>query len=72
MRAEGLKREAAELKSDIIAVRRHLHAHAETGFDLRDTLPYVRYKLEKMGYEPKPCCMAGCIGPNLCEKVNRR
>ncbi len=61
MRAEELKREAAELKSDIIAVRRHLHAHAETGFDLRDTLPYVRSELEKMGYEPKPCGRAGLV-----------
>lgn len=61
MKAEELKREAEKLKTDIIADREYLHAHAETGFELKDTLPYVKSELEKMGYEPKPCGKAGLV-----------
>lgn len=61
MKAEELKREAEKLKTDIIADREYLHAHAETGFELKDTLPYVKSELEKMGYEPKLCGKAGLI-----------
>ena len=61
MKAEELKREAEKLKTDIIADREYLHAHAETGFELKDTLPYVKSELEKMGYEPKLCGKAGLV-----------
>lgn len=45
----------------IIENRRFLHSHAETGFDLKQTLAYVKQELEAMGYEPIPCGKAGLI-----------
>ena len=50
MNAEELRREASEIKEEIIANREYLHAHAETGFELKETLPHVKSCLEKMGY----------------------
>jgi hippurate hydrolase len=59
MTGEELLKEARSLREQLIADRRYLHTHAETGFDLTDTLSYVREKLTEMGYEPKPCGKAG-------------
>ncbi len=59
MNAEELRREASEIKEEIIANREYLHAHAETGFELKETLPHVKSCLEKMGYAPKYCGRAG-------------
>lgn len=61
MNTEKLKNEAAALKSEIISHRKYLHAHAETGFALSDTLAYVKSELEKMGYTPQPCGRAGLV-----------
>lgn len=61
MKAEELMREAADMKQDINAWREYLHAHAETGFALTETLAYVKSELEKMGYAPKPCGRAGLV-----------
>ena len=61
MNAEKLKREAAEMSAELIAHRKYLHAHAETGFELKNTLSYVKKELEKMGYAPKPCGKAGLV-----------
>lgn len=61
MKAEDLKREAAEMKADITGNREYLHAHAETGFALENTLAYVKSELEKMGYAPKLCGRAGLV-----------
>lgn len=61
MRAEELIREAAEMKAEITEKRKYLHAHAETGFALDETLPYVKAELEKMGYMPKICGRAGLV-----------
>lgn len=61
MNAENLRREAEALQSELIAHRRFLHAHAETGFDLKETLPYVKKALEDLGYDPKPCGKAGLV-----------
>ena len=61
MRAEELIREAAEMKAEITKKRKYLHAHAETGFALDETLPYVKAELEKMGYMPKICGRAGLV-----------
>ena len=41
--------------------RHFLHMHPETGFDLKETLKYVKKKLEEMGYTPIPCGKAGLI-----------
>lgn len=42
-------------------VRRDLHMHPETGFDLNYTLEKVEGELKAMGYEPKRCGKAGIV-----------
>lgn len=45
----------------VIADRRYLHAHAETGFDLHDTFDYVWKQLKDIGLAPKKCGKCGII-----------
>lgn len=45
----------------IIENRRYLHSHAEIGFELKETLSYVKQELEAMGYKPLSCGKAGLI-----------
>ena len=59
MEAEQLLQQAQAYKEQIIANRRCLHTHAETGFDLKETVAYVKKTLTDMGYEPKECGKAG-------------
>lgn len=48
--------EAAQaLQDQIVTDRRWLHEHPEIGFQLVDTLSYVRGRLEEMGYEVSSC-----------------
>lgn len=61
MKAEQIKKEAEEIKEAVIADRRYLHAHAETGFDLKETVVYVKKELQNMGYEPRECGRAGLV-----------
>lgn len=61
MNAEELKKEAREWKDKIIQQRKYLHAHAETGFALDNTLAYVKAELEKMGCAPQLCGRAGLV-----------
>ena len=53
--------EAKSIQEEILAHRRWLHAHAETGFDLTETKPYVRNALEEMGYSVQECGRAGLL-----------
>lgn len=46
---------AVELKDEIIADRRFIHAHAETGLDLPETKAYVMEKLREYGITPVEC-----------------
>ena len=39
--------------------RRWLHQHPETGFDLQETVAYVRNTLEELGYEVSSCGKCG-------------
>ncbi len=50
---------AREKKEQLVSWRRQLHAHAETGFDLPETLAFVERELRAMGIEPKRCGKAG-------------
>lgn len=62
---DHLLEEAKALHEEMTAHRRWLHAHAETGFGLTETLPYVRQQLENMGYQVRQCGKAGlvtCVG----------
>ena len=51
--------EAKKIRDTLTAHRRVLHEQPETGFDLDNTLAYVRAQLEELGYSPKPCGKAG-------------
>lgn len=59
MLSKQLREEAAQLKEMVIFNRRYLHTHAGTGFDLKDTLAFVKKELTDMGYEPEECGKAG-------------
>lgn len=56
---ELIKCEADGICQEILEHRRWLHAHAETGFDLIETKPYVKNALEHLGYTVKECGKAG-------------
>ena len=56
---DTILQEAQALAPEMIAHRRYLHAHAETGFDTTQTLAYVRDALMEMGYQPERCGKAG-------------
>ena len=53
------KKEALEIKDEVVANRRYLHRNAEGGFDLPNTLAFVSEKLKEMGLEPQKCGRAG-------------
>ncbi|MBQ8280153.1 MAG: amidohydrolase [Roseburia sp.] len=52
---------AKELQPELLEIRRDLHRHPETGFDLTYTKEKVRQELIKMGYEPLECGKAGLV-----------
>ena len=51
MRFDFLK-EAEEIEWELIENRRHIHAHAETGFDVDETVAFVKEKLKDYGLTP--------------------
>ena len=61
MNAEKLLQEAAGLKEKLIQTRHYLHTHPGTGFDIAETVAYVKQELAAMGYEPKECGKAGLV-----------
>lgn len=61
MDSNQIMKEAAELKETIIADRRYLHSHPGTGFDIKETVAYVKKELQDMGYEPVECGRAGLV-----------
>ena len=61
MDANSIMQEVAQLKEEIIENRRFLHSHPGTGFDIQETVDYVKKELEEMGYEPVLCGKAGII-----------
>lgn len=46
-------KEAESIERELIANRRYIHAHAETGFDVAGTVAFVKEKLEEYGLQPK-------------------
>ena len=54
-----LLQEAETYKEELVNTRRYLHIHPETGFDLSDTVAYVKKELIAMGYDPQPCGKSG-------------
>lgn len=61
MTKEQILQEAAALQDEIKAHRLWLHTHAETGFDLTETKPYVKSALTEMGYTVQECGKAGLV-----------
>lgn len=61
MTKEQILQEAGDLQNEVRTHRLWLHRHAETGFDLRETKPYVRKALEEMGYTVSDCGKAGLL-----------
>jgi hippurate hydrolase len=61
MKPEKLLEKAVSLSDTLVSERRHLHMNPETGFDLENTVAYVKKELEDMGYEPVKCGKAGLI-----------
>ena len=55
MEEKALLEQAKECQRQMLADRRYLHKHAETGFDLEDTVAYVAQRLTDMGYSPEKC-----------------
>lgn len=54
-----LLEQAAALSKQLIAIRRELHQHAETGFALTQTKAFVKQKLIELGYTPVECGKCG-------------
>lgn len=61
MTKEQILQEASALQDEIRSHRLWLHTHAETGFDLTETKPYVKSALMKMGYTVQECGKAGLV-----------
>lgn len=61
MTAEQLLEEARQLKETLVFNRRYLHSHPGTGFDLNDTVAFVKKELTDMGYEPRECGRSGIV-----------
>ena len=59
MNGEQFLKGAENYKDKLIKNRRYLHEHPETGFDLTETIAYVKSELTEMGYEVKECGKAG-------------
>ena len=53
------RKEAEEMRDEIIANRRTIHGFAELGLDLPKTARFVMDRLTEYGYEPKLCGRSG-------------
>lgn len=61
MTSEELLQEAEGLADQLVKTRRYLHTHPGTGFDISETVSYVKQELINMGYEPQHCGKAGLV-----------
>lgn len=61
MDTELLIQEAVNIKNSIVEDRRYIHTHGGTGFDIEETVTYVKKQLQDMGYEPENCGKAGVV-----------
>lgn len=59
--AKTFLEEAQAMRETIVRDRRYLHTHPGTGFDIKETVAYVKKELEALGYESKECGKAGLI-----------
>lgn len=61
MTTDQILREAEALRDELLSHRMWLHSHAETGFDLMQTLDHVRNTLEQWGCPVTSCGRAGLV-----------
>lgn len=61
MNGECILSQALNFGKEITDARRYLHMHPGTGFDIGDSVDFVRGELERMGYEPMRCGRAGIV-----------
>lgn len=59
MNPRELLKEAESLQEDLVQIRRTLHRKPETGFDLPETVSFVKKELSAMGIAPMDCGKAG-------------
>lgn len=58
---EELLRQAEQIQDTVLRERRKLHQTAETGFDLTQTVAFVKNELTEMGLHPTDCGRAGIV-----------
>lgn len=61
MKPSDILEEAKTLQPELLRIRRDLHQHPETGFDLVYTKALVKEKLTEMGYAPVEMGRAGLV-----------
>ena len=61
MNAELIMKAAKQYEEQMIADRRKLHSCPGIGFDLGETVAYVKAELTAMGYTPQACGKAGVV-----------
>lgn len=61
MNGEQFLQEAKQYEEQLVKDRRYLHQHPGIGFDIADTVAYVKSELTAMGYEPQDCGKAGVV-----------
>ena len=61
MNVELIMKAAKQYEEQMIADRRKLHSCPGVGFDLNDTVAYVKAELTAMGYAPQDCGKAGVV-----------
>lgn len=61
MSPEELLKESEKMRETIVSYRRYLHSHPGTGFEIGDTVSFVKEKLMEMGYTPDECGRAGLV-----------
>ena len=58
---EEILRQAEQIQDTVLRERRKLHQTAETGFDLTQTVAFVKNELTEMGLNPTDCGRAGIV-----------
>lgn len=57
----ALKKISARIHSEIVEIRRHLHAHPELSFQEYETAAFVKKQLDEMGISWKPVANTGIL-----------
>ena len=58
---QAVKALAADYAQDIVAIRRHLHAHPELSFQEFETAAYVKEQLQHLGLQPAAMANTGLV-----------